>query len=213
MLAVTVICTDPKHPVNRWVEAWKARESHRADIAIVRDVAEAAGGDFLFLVSCHQIVRAELRARYRHSLVLHASALPHGKGMSPHVWQILEGSNRFPVTLLNAEDALDSGDIWKQEFMDFDGTELFDAINLKVFTAELALMTWALDNCDVASPRKQVGEGTMYRRRKPEDSRIDPGASLSEVFNLLRVCDPDRFPAFFHMNGQRYKIRLERYEP
>lgn len=209
MLAVSILCTDPAHPVNSWIENWRVQEASRAKIEILRDVSEAGGGDFLFLVSCHQIVSAAVRANYDFSLVLHASELPFGRGMSPHIWQIIEGANRFPLTLLNAEDALDSGDIWQQEWLDFDGTELFDAINAKIFSAEVRLMTWALNNCFKSKPRAQTGVGTMYRRRKPEDSRVDPSKPLADSFDLLRICDPARYPAFFELRGKRYKIHIE----
>ena len=26
----------------------------------------------------------------------------------------------------------------------------------------------------------------------------------------MRICDPDRFPAYFELHGQNYKIRLEK---
>jgi methionyl-tRNA formyltransferase len=207
---ISIICSDAMHPVNPWLERWKAEHGADHDVRILRDVAEADGGDFLFLISCHQIVRAEVRDRYRHTLVIHASALPQGRGMSPHVWQILEGRNRIPVTLLNAEDAVDSGDIWAQEVLDLEGHELHDEIHARLFDAELRLMRWAIANCDRASPRKQVGEESLYPRRKPQDSRIDPTKPLIESFNLLRIADPNRYPAFFEARGHKYKITIEK---
>jgi methionyl-tRNA formyltransferase len=210
MHAVSILCTDPQHPVNAWLEDWSRRESGRCRIEIQREWHDLAGGDFLFLVSCHQIIGKEVRDRYRYTLVLHASALPQGRGMSPHIWQILEGRDRITLTLLNAEDGLDSGDIWHQLDMMFDGTELHDEINRKLFDAEVELMTWALDHCDSERPRPQSGEGNLYRRRRPQDSRIDPAHSIEQVFDMLRVADPLRYPAFFDLRGQRYTISLNK---
>ncbi|MGL4496503.1 MAG: formyltransferase family protein [Beijerinckiaceae bacterium] len=207
---ITIICSDPRHPVNAWLERWSAAESHRAQIEIVRDVADAHGGDFLYLISCHQIVRAATRSRYAFTLVLHASDLPQGRGMSPHVWQVIEGKNRFPLTWLNAEDGVDTGAIWQQEWVVLEGHELFDEIHAKLFDAELRLMSWALDNCRTHNPRAQSGEPSFYRRRTPEDSRIDASAPLLAAFNQLRIADPDRYPAFFEHAGHRYKIRIEK---
>ncbi|HEX7638970.1 MAG TPA: formyltransferase family protein [Burkholderiaceae bacterium] len=210
MTAVSILCTDPAHPVNAWLEDWIRREGARAQIELRRHSGDLSGGDFLFLVSCHEIIRRPVRDRYRHTLVLHASDLPRGRGMSPHVWQILEGQDRIVLTLLDASDALDSGDIWHQAEIRFDGTELHDEINAKLFDAELELMTWALDHCDSAVPRKQAGEGSFYRRRGPDDSRIDPRNSIEQVFDLLRVADPNRYPAFFELRGQKYFIRVDK---
>lgn len=212
MQAISILCTDPQHPVNPWLGEWVERESARARTEVCRAQAELTGGDFLFLVSCHEIVRKPVRSRYRHTLVLHASALPEGRGMSPHVWQILEGRDRIALTLLNAEDALDSGSIWHQLDIVFDGTELHDEINSKLFDAETRLMSWALSHCDSSTPRPQAGEGSFYRKRTPADSRIDPGTSLEQSFDLLRVADPQRYPAFFEYRGQRYRIRLDKLQ-
>ena len=210
MKSVNILCTDPAHPVNPRLQAWSAEQRSNAHVSIYRHASDLTGGDFLFLVSCHQVIRKPVRDLFRHTLVLHASALPKGKGMSPHIWQILQGVDRLCVTLLNAEDALDSGDIWNQIDVPFDGTELHDEINRKLFDAELALMSWALANCDDSRPRGQVGEASFFRKRTPADSRIDPQRPLAESFDLLRVADPDRYPAFFEYRGCKYRIRIDK---
>ena len=211
MSRVVVLCTDPLHPVNAWLEPWAERARARGHhVDILRDRGDLTDGDFLFLVSCHQIIRKTERDGFRHTLVLHASDLPRGRGMSPHIWPVVEGGDELVLSLLNAEDALDSGDIWAQRRIPLDGTELFDDINRRLFEAEIELMDWALENCDRVEPRQQSGEASFFRKRTPEDSRIDPDASILSQFNLLRVADPDRYPAFFDHQGQRYRIRLEK---
>lgn len=211
MLEIDILCSDPQHPVNAWLENWCRRLGSHAQAEILRDVSVLEGGDILFLVSCHQIVTASDRAKYRHVLVLHASDLPAGRGMSPHIWQILEGKNDIVLTMLNAEDELDSGDIWRQQKIHFDGTELFDEINQKIFDAEIALMDWAVENIDNATPRKQSGEASYYKRRKPNDNHVNVDVTLAEIFNLLRVADPNRYPVFFEHLGCRYDIKIVKH--
>ena len=209
---VHIVCTDPAHGVNAWLQRWAAAHAHDAQVHILRDAREAVGGDFLFLVSCHQIIGAEVRARYRHTLVLHASALPAGRGMSPHVWQILEGRGGFTLTMLEAVDALDAGRIWHQIEVEVPSTAVCHEINQRLFDAELALMNWALDNAATVQPREQHGESSYYRKRGPADSRLDPERALAEQFDLLRVSDPERYPAHFEYRGRRYRLRLEPME-
>lgn len=211
-MKVAILCTDPRHPVNAWLERWADAQRARGHaVALLRDRALLDQGDLLFLVSCHQMVGADLRARFQRTLVLHASALPQGRGMSPHVWQVLEGADRITVTLLDAVDELDRGDIWHQVDFRLQGTELHDEIHALLFEAELQLMSWAVDHALTARPRPQpAGEGSYYRKRLPEDSRVDPQRPLAEAFDLLRIADPDRYPAFFEMRGQRYRLRIEK---
>lgn len=210
MNRISILCSDPAHPMNPWLERWREAAAGETQVEIVRRVAEARGGDFLFLVSCHEIVRQPKRNAYRYTLVLHASALPVGRGMSPHVWQVLEGRDRLTVTLLNAEDEVDSGAIWRQVSVEVPRTDLADEINARLFNAELALMTWAVENCDRSQPRPQEGTPSHYRRRTPADSEVDVHKPLAESFDLMRVADAERFPAFFVHRGQKYRIRIDK---
>ena len=210
MIKISILCTDSSHPVNVYLEKWVEARSLDVQAKIFRDVSELVGGDFLFLVSCHQFVNKEVRKNFRYSLVLHASDLPRGRGMSPHVWKILEGASDITLTLLNAEDELDSGDIWHQHIIKLDGSELYDEIDAHLFQAELLLFDWALNNCNITIPRKQVGHITYYPRRTPADSKIDPTKSLAEIFDLLRVANPDRYPAHFDYRGVTYQLSIEK---
>lgn len=177
---------------------------------LVNRADEAPPGDFLFLVSCGEIVSPAIRRLYRHSLVLHAGDLPRGRGWSPHVWAILEGATELILTLLSADDPVDTGPIWQQTRIPLDGTELCDEVNALLFAAELGLMDWALANCDHSTPAPQIGAATFRNRRTPADSQVTTDQTLAEVFDLLRVSDPTRFPAYFDHRGARYAIRLER---
>jgi UDP-2,4-diacetamido-2,4,6-trideoxy-beta-L-altropyranose hydrolase len=208
-LAIELLCTDLQHPVRRHLEAWCARHPgarlcSRAD--------ELEGGDFLFLISCQELIGESVRARYRHCLVVHASDLPEGRGMSPHIWQVLEGSYEVTVSLLEAADPFDSGSIWTKHSFVLAGHELCKEINDALFSCELALMDWALAQCDTVTPQPQTGTPSYYQRRTPADSRIDPERSLAEQFDLLRIADPVRYPAFFDLRGHRYFISLSKQQ-
>lgn len=210
MPRVTILCSDAAHPVNPWLERWRDDNSQRATIEIVRERGELGEGDFLFLISCHQIIRQQERERYRHTLVIHASDLPKGRGWSPMAWEVLGGADRITVSLIDAEDGVDSGDVWQKRSFPLDGTELLDELNEKLFAIELELMDWALDNCDRTWPQPQIGEATSWPKRTPADSEIDPARPLAESFDAIRISDPDRFPAYFTLRGATYSIRLEK---
>jgi methionyl-tRNA formyltransferase len=91
-------------------------------------------------------------------------------------------------------------------------TALWDEINHLLFTAEVQLINFALDAYGRIQPQEQPKdiEPTYYRQRTPQDSRIDPNQSLADQFDLIRVCDPHRFPAFFELRGQRFKLKIEK---
>ncbi|AJA62016.1 MULTISPECIES: formyltransferase family protein [Bradyrhizobium] len=212
-MKISIVCSSASHPVYAHLEQWArlARASH--DVELVQKKAELTGGDILFLISCHEIISAQDRARYGASLVIHASDLPLGRGWSPHIWQILEGKHDIVVSLLEAEDQVDTGAIWAQRHMVLEGHELYDEINAKLFAIEMELMSEAVAVEGRRARMRQDGRApTYYRRRGPEDSRLDPNRSIAEQFELLRVVDPQRFPAFFDFRGHRYVVRIEKVE-
>jgi methionyl-tRNA formyltransferase len=210
-MRISIVCSSDSHPVWSSLVAWKEEKEAGFIVELVTKISELSGGDLLFLVSCGEVVSKKTRDAYATTLVIHASNLPAGRGWSPLVWQILEGKNRIAVTLLEAEDAVDTGRIWSQVWLDFDGTELFDEINAKLFSAELELMNYAVAQFKNVLPAAQSFEGvSYYRKRTPEDSRIDPYKTFADQFDLLRVSDTLRYPAFFEFRGQRYEISLRK---
>lgn len=212
-MKITLLCSDIHHPIRPWLQVWKERHETAHEIEIIERRAEAAGGDFLFLISCHEIIGADVRQRYGRVLVIHASDLPERRGWSPHVWAILAGESVLTVSLLEADDAVDSGDIWSKVKIRLTGTEVCHEINRLLFDSELELMDWAIANRAAVRPEPQDGSRATYvRRRMPEDSRVDPDRSVAEQFDLLRTADPERYPAFFDYRGRRFKLVLEPFD-
>lgn len=211
---ITVLCTDAAHPVNSYLDAWIKGVADRHSIRLVRSRSELSSGDFLFLVSCAEIIKAKHRNNFRHTLVLHASDLPSGRGWSPHVWEVVQGSGSITLSLLEAEDKVDTGRIWLKTQIPVDKTALWDEVNHQLFKAEINLMDEAVDRHDKIEPYDQSPdiEPTYFRKRTPMDSQLDPEQNIVDQFNLLRMCDPMRYPAWFELYGQKYRIIVEKMD-
>lgn len=211
-MKISILCTDPLHPVverlHEWVKSMTVKQNM---VSLVFDKADLLGGDILFLVSCSQMVGDDERAKYKSILVLHASDLPKRRGWSPHIWSILDGENEITVSLLEATEPVDTGLIWLKTSFLLEGHELLDEINKKLFDAEIFLMTCAVNQVKDIRPSKQTGEaGSYMKKRTPADSEIDPQKSILEQFNLLRIVDSERYPAFFYHQGYKYQIKIEK---
>jgi methionyl-tRNA formyltransferase len=209
---IEILTSDPQHPVVRRLGEWQAvmRDAGH-DVSIMFNRSDLTGGDVLFLVSCGQLIGDAERSLFRAVLVLHASDLPNGRGWSPHIWSIVNGESRIVVCMLEARDPVDSGPVWLRTEFDLDGHELLPEINEKLFVAELALMTDAVERFDEFVPVPQEGDPGGYMiKRTPEHSRLDPDRSIAEQFDLLRVVDNVRYPAFFDHRGHRYILRIEK---
>jgi len=208
---ITLLCSDASHPIFPMLVDWVKRNEDRHQVSIETKSRDLPGGDILFLISCHELITAAMRSRYRKTLVIHASDLPKGRGWSPHVWAVLEGQQRIVVSLLEAEDSPDTGAIWAKDGFDLSGHELWDEINAKLFDAELRLMNFAVENFATVRPEPQPATGaTSYRRRTPADSRIDVSKPIIDQLALLRVSDPNRYPAYFEKDGITYELVLRK---
>lgn len=171
-------------------------------------------GGYCFLLSYSKILsEAELK-NYDDTLVVHESDLPAGRGWSPLSWQILEGRDEVVFTLFRASSKVDSGAIIAKRIVEFDGTELssewrktqalvsFDLIREYIQTSK--------ENRRVL-PNDTLMPGftpAYYRRRTPMDSELNLKTSLGSQFNLLRVVDNDRYPAFFKYLGHTYLLKV-----
>lgn len=211
-MQLSILTSDPGHPVVPWLRRWQAEmESSGHSVALCFHKDALPGGDLLFLVSCGYIVRDAERGKYGATLVLHASDLPRGRGWNPHVWAILGGARQIAVCILEAADKLDTGDVWRRVTFSLDGHELLPEINARLFAAELELMSHVVEERATITPEPQTGEpGPYLRLRTPNDSALDPHRTIAEQFDLLRVVDNERYPAFFDFRGERYVLKIEK---
>jgi methionyl-tRNA formyltransferase len=213
-MRITILCSSERHPVNAMLSAWIRKQAQKHEVQLIRRKVELVEGDLLLLVSCGEIINAMDRARFRKTLVLHASDLPHGRGWNPYIWEIIDGAERITVTLLEAEDKVDTGNIWKKLVVPIARHALHDEINAALFAAEAELLDFAVDRFDSVEPIPQslVATSQPYRLRNPADSEIDPFRDIASQFDLIRVCDPQRYPAFFRLHGHTYRLRVEKHE-
>ena len=210
MMNITILITSKEHPVNTYVNKWvETNKSHQ--ISIVHSKEDLASGDILFLISCSEIVLKLERDKFKKTLLIHASDLPNGRGWSPHIWEIINGATDITLSILEAESKIDTGDIWKKISVPIPKTALFDEINDLIFNSELELMNFAIENYNTVEPKKQLNiDGEYWPKRSPKDSVIDINQTISEQFDLIRVCDPKRFPAFFYKDGVKFNITIEK---
>ena len=99
------------------------------------------------------MINQDIRSKFKHTLVIHESNLPHGKGWSPIQWQILDGVNSIVITLLDAIDNVDFGDIWTKRIVELKEHELADEINQKIFPVKLDLMNFGLISSNHSPPK------------------------------------------------------------
>ena len=167
---------------------------------------EVLEGDILCLLSCEKVFKKLSLNKF--NLVVHESDLPQGKGWSPVTWQVLEGKSTIPVTLFEAAASIDSGQIYSQAYISLNGTELLEEIKHQQGLATQSLIINFVESLPNIQGRPQCGDESFYPRRNPEDSRLDIHKSLYDQFDLLRVCDNERYPAHFTIRNEEYVLKI-----
>ena len=211
-MRITILCSSKEHPIYPYLEKWKKTQSLKHEISLKNNIKDITNGDILFLISVNEIVKSEIRTRFTHTLVIHGSDLPEGRGWSPVIWQVFQGSKKITVTLFEASKKVDTGDIWEKQTFELEGHELYDEINEKLFETELSLMNYALKNYNKITPTKQPdSKSAHFKKRTPEDSELDINKTIAEQFDLMRIADPNRYPNFFKFRNHSYKLTLRKF--
>ena len=180
------------------------------NVRLIGEHEKVVAGEALIILSYERIVPEKILKKNRHNFVVHESALPKGKGWSPLTWQILEGKKQIPITVFEAAAAVDSGEIYLQDKMEFEGDELINELRRVQGAATIRLIIALIKKYDRLKGRKQKGAESFYPRRLPGDSEIDINKPLKAQFNKLRVVDNERYPAFFNYLGRKYLIKISK---
>lgn len=183
-------------------------------VKLLNKVEEVPRGDICILLGCGQYMNRRIRTRNKNNIVVHESRLPSGKGWSPLSWQILEGKNKITISLIELDEKIDSGLIYYQEEMIFKGHELVGELRETQAKYSFSLCKKFIEDYSKNNIKGKIqrGSSTYYNKRSIDDSELDINKSLKSQFDLLRICDNERYPAFFRKNGITYKLKIEKAE-
>lgn len=180
-------------------------ESH--EVELLHNIDDINSCDYLFLLSCEQILKENYLIRARKAFVVHGSNLPEGRGWSPLTWEILQGRTEFHVSLIEASKSVDAGKVFKRAQFQLQGHELIDEMR-EIQAREICNLILDYVKNPGIDGEDQIGEPTYYKKRSSKDSELNIKESISSQFNLLRIVDNERYPAFFYRDGYKYIIKI-----
>ncbi len=166
--------------------------------------------DILFLLGCKTIFSKEQLSLHKHNLVIHPSKLPLDRGSGAVAWNVIEGKNEIWISLFEANEQIDKGNIYLQESFTLEGHELNYEIREKQAKKTIELIIKFLNQYPDITSFPQSGESSFRRKRTPVDSELDINKSIKEQFNLIRSVDNTRYPAFFIINGVKYYLFISK---
>ncbi len=143
-------------------------------------------------------------------IIFHSADLPKGRGWAPIYYTLSRDLEYFVISGILAGEGVDMGDIIvKARFKIKDN---YTAEIIRQWDREISIMLikdilTRFEGREIKGI-KQVGEGSYYQRRKPEDNEITLNSRLGDIINHLRGCEKEH-PAFFYYNQTKYFIYIE----
>jgi len=186
------------------------------DPAVIAQIRTLAS-DFLFSFYYRNMLGPELLALPRRGAYnMHGSLLPKYRGRVPVNWAVIRGERETGATLHQMVAKADAGGIVDQQAVPIGPDETAAEVFAKVTAAAERVLARALPRLIAGSAQitpQDLGRGSYFSGRKPEDGRIDWAKSAEEVHNLVRGVSPPYPGAFTQLGGVTLRILRTRLEP
>ena len=185
-----------------------------ANTAELAHTVAALAPDFLFSFYYRSMLGAPLlRAARRGALNMHGSLLPKFRGRAPVNWAILQGARESGATLHYMVERADAGEIVDQLavpiLQDDDAREVFAKVTVAAETVLARSLPGLIAGTAPRRPQP-IEPGQYFRRRRPQDGRIDWQRPALEVHNLVRAVAPPFPGAFAQVDGERWEFHRTR---
>lgn len=136
-------------------------------------------------------------------ILFHMTDLPFGRGGSPLQNLIVGGFKSTKITAIKVEEGLDTGDVYLKKELSLLGTA--EEIFLRATDTIGEMISEII--ADNIKPVPQIGEGDVFKRRKPSDGDISQLKSIEEVFDYIRMLDAEGYPnAFLETESFRFEF-------
>jgi len=166
--------------------------------------------DIVFASGVYTLLSGELISRPKFGVIMfHESPLPEGRGFAPIYWTVHNSRPHLTVTAFQARDGMDSGPIVYQLNVPLSDMDSFEVINEKRVVGIKECLRCILEEMGQGYIvlREQTGTVTVVEKRTADDSELDSSRPLAELWDSIRVCDNERFPAFFRIRGKKIVLR------
>ena len=133
----------------------------------------------------------------------HMTDVPYGRGGSPLQNLIIRGHRHTKLTALRMVEDFDAGPVYMKEDLSLEG----NAEEIYLRSSFLAAKMIGRIVEEQMQPVPQKGEPVIFKRRRPQESRIPQLGSLQALHDFIRMLDAEGYPrAFLEHQGFRYEF-------
>ena len=156
---------------------------------------------YIFFPHWSWIVPSEILRRWE-CVCFHMADVPYGRGGSPLQNLIVRGHRVTKLSALRMLEELDAGPVYKKVDLDLSGSaqQIFERMALKIFDL--------IEFIAIHQPtsESQSGPVTLFKRRKPEESRLPESVAITQLYDHIRMLDAETYPKAYLEHGD---FRLE----
>lgn len=151
------------------------------DIAAVTD----GGGELGVVVAYGRIIKPDVLAALP-MVNIHFSLLPRWRGAAPVERAILAGDEVTGVCLMDVEEGLDTGAVYRRVETPIGPEETAAGLTARLADMGAAMLVTALGE-GLGDPVPQVGEPTYAAKVEPQDLHLDWARPAAELHRVVRV--------------------------
>lgn len=168
--------------------------------------------DIVFGTGVYQLIKEPYLSLPAYGIVLfHETPLPEGKGNAPIQWTIFNKRPNLTVTAFKTTEGMDAGAILYQYNIPLSSLDILEVLDKKRSIGIKKCFEGILEELKQGYIvlRVQTGQDSISPRRTPDDSELDPNETLLNLWDKIRVCNNEKFPAFFKLNRKKIILRYE----
>lgn len=169
--------------------------------------------EILLSVGYRFIIPSIIFNQFKYAINIYPSLLPKYKGAYSGFAIIENGEKETGITAHFIDDGIDTGDIICQTVIPLTNFDTINSMSKKVSKIEASFVSDVINNIvdNNFKTQKQINSNNIIynKKRVPEDSLIDINKPLIELYNKIRSCDQENYPAYFELEGKKVKIILE----
>jgi len=138
-------------------------------------------------------------------VVFHMTDLPFGRGGSPLQNLIVRGITKTKIAALKVIKRLDAGPIYIKKNLSLHDSagDIYKRISRIIFGN---MIPYIIKNKPIPVPQK--GSPVVFKRRKPEQSKIPHNIDLEGIYDYIRMLDAEGYPPAFHeIQNLRFEFR------
>ena len=110
--------------------------------------------------------------------------------------------------MFKISEKVDSGPIIMLNSFNVCRTDLYPELRKKQAISIIKMIRLFLDLYPNLKYKNQIGSESFNKKRNHLSSKLNVNKSIKSQFNLLRICDNEKFPAFFYIDNKKYILKI-----